>query len=86
MSTIESFEFLGAKRKIPDSFSVVGFDNLSIASILRPSLTTVSYPIEEIATKGLNTMLACSADNSHIPKKHSVLFSLVERDTTKRNK
>lgn len=85
VSTIESFEFLGAKRKIPDSFSVVGFDNLSIASILKPSLTTVSYPIEEIATKGFHTMLACCTDKDHIPKKHWVLFSLVERDTTKNN-
>lgn len=86
VSTIESFEFLGAKRKIPDNFSIVGFDDLLIASILRPSLTTVSYPIEEIAAKGLDTMLACSTDNNHIPKEHRVLFSLVERDTTKHSK
>ena len=84
VSTIENFEFLDIKRKIPDSFSIVGFDNLFIASVLRPSLTTVSYPIEEIAAKGLDTMLACLNDNSHIPKKCRVLFSLVERDTTRR--
>lgn len=86
VSTIENFEFLDVKRKIPDSFSIVGFDDLLIASILRPSLTTVSYPIEKIAAKGLQTMLACSTDNRHIPKKHRVLFSLVERNTTKRGK
>ena len=86
VSTIENFEFLGVKRKIPDSFSIVGFDDLLIASILKPSLTTVSYPIEEIAAKGLHTMLACWNDTRHIPKERLVLFSLVERDTTKCNK
>ena len=83
VSMIENFEFLDIKRKIPDSFSIVGFDNLFIASVLRPSLTTVSYPIEEIAEKGLHTMLACLNDNKHIPKKCRVLFTLVERDTTR---
>lgn len=83
VSTIGNFEFLDIKRKIPDSFSIVCFDNLLIASILRPSLTTVSYPIEEIAVKGLHTMLACLNDDNHIPKKCRVLFSLVERDTTR---
>ena len=83
VNLIENFDFLGAKRKIPDSFSIVGFDDLLIASILKPSLTTVSYPIEEIAAKGLQTMFSCLNDKHHISKEHRVLFSLVERDTTR---
>ena len=86
VSTIENFEFFDIKRKILDSFSIIGFDDLLIASVLKPSLTTISYPIEEMAGKGLHTMLACLNEEHHIPKEHLVLFSLVERDTTKCNK
>jgi LacI family transcriptional regulator len=34
--------------KVPDDLSVVGFDNLDLTKVLRPRLTIVSQPIEEI--------------------------------------
>ncbi len=82
ISIVENFEFLDKKRKIPNDFSVVGFDNLSIASIIKPSLTTVSYPINEIATKGIEAILKCIRDTDYKHKKYQVLFSLVIRSTT----
>lgn len=85
VNMIENFAFLDIKRKIPDDFSIVGFDDLSVASILKPSLTTVYYPLKEIATKGLDTMLACLSDQNHQPMAHKVSCALVERNTTVKN-
>lgn len=83
VSIIDNFKFLDAKRKIPDDFSIVGFDNLSIASIIKPSLTTVDYPLREIATKGLSAMLDCLNNPNHKPDIRKVLCTIIERNTTK---
>lgn len=82
VNIIENFEFLDIKRKIPDNFSIVGFDDLSIASIVKPSLTTVYYPLKEIAAKGLVAMIECLNNQNHTPRRHKVLCVLVERNTT----
>ena len=67
---------------IIDNFSIVGFDNLSIASVVKPSLTTVYYPLKEMATKGIVTMIDCLNNQNHKPRTHKVLCALVERNTT----
>lgn len=82
VNIIDNFEFLDVKRKIPDNFSIVGFDNLSIASVVKPSLTTVYYPLKEMATKGMVTMIDCLNNKNHKPRTHKVLCALVERNTT----
>lgn len=37
------------KLKIPDDVGICGFDNLPVASAIMPSLTTVAYPISDMA-------------------------------------
>lgn len=37
------------KMKIPDDVGICGFDNLPVASAIMPSLTTVAYPISDMA-------------------------------------
>lgn len=37
-----------AGKKIPEDFSVIGFDNIDIAPYLSPALTTVKQPIHEL--------------------------------------
>jgi LacI family repressor for deo operon, udp, cdd, tsx, nupC, and nupG len=43
--------------KVPDDFAVVGFDNIEIASIYEPSLTTVCQPMYEIGVKAMQLLL-----------------------------
>lgn len=82
ISIVENGAALYESRRIPDNFSVVGFDDLTISSRIKPSLTTVSYPLIEMASKGIDMMFQCLTDEGHIPSRQTVLFSLVKRDTT----
>ena len=34
---------------VPEDVSVIGFDNIELAAVISPALTTVAQPIEEIA-------------------------------------
>lgn len=43
--------------RVPDELSIVGFDNLHLAGIVKPSLTIVVQPMEQIGEVAANTML-----------------------------
>ncbi|MCL6442641.1 MAG: LacI family transcriptional regulator [Alicyclobacillus sp.] len=43
--------------RVPDDVSIVGFDDISIASLFRPSLTTVRQPIEQIGKAAANLIV-----------------------------
>jgi len=43
--------------KVPDELSVIGFDNLHIARVVKPSLTIVVQPMEQIGEVAANTIL-----------------------------
>lgn len=46
----------GAKKqglKLPEAFSLVGYDNLIISSLIQPSLTTVSQPLQAMGRQAL---------------------------------
>lgn len=45
------------KRKIPDDVGIVGFDDLSVATSLSPTLTTVQYRITSMADMTLQLLL-----------------------------
>lgn len=43
--------------KVPDDISVVGFDDITVASKVFPSLTTVAAPVDDIARKTVRMLL-----------------------------
>lgn len=43
--------------KVPDDISIVGFDDIEIASQITPALTTIAAPIEEIAQHAFSALL-----------------------------
>lgn len=43
---------------VPDDVSVAGFDNIPISAHMIPALTTYEHPVDEIARKGVDTLLA----------------------------
>jgi DNA-binding LacI/PurR family transcriptional regulator len=42
---------------VPEDLSVVGFDNVRLASYTNPPLTTVSQPIRQIGTLALELLM-----------------------------
>jgi DNA-binding LacI/PurR family transcriptional regulator len=68
--------------RIPDDLSLVGYDNVDLAGILYPPLTTVHQPKHDIGTKGIELLLNLAADRDATPASHFVLpVELVERQS-----
>lgn len=45
-----------AGRKVPEDYSVAGFDGLDIAAYYQPSVTTISQPREEMASEAIRIL------------------------------
>ena len=43
---------------MPENIAIAGFDNLPVASEVYPALTSVSYPIRDMARIALETLIA----------------------------
>ncbi len=68
--------------RIPEDVAVVGFDDLPVASVIVPPLTTVRYQYGAIAGVALTSMLDYIADPGHTPGKHEIFSSLSIREST----
>ncbi|MDP8080104.1 substrate-binding domain-containing protein [Phocoenobacter skyensis] len=69
--------------KVPEQFSIIGFDDVPIAKYLVPKLTTIRYPIDLMASYA--TKLALNLANKEIERPTYVQFkpTLVKRFSTK---
>lgn len=71
---------LDAGVRVPEDVSVVGFDNLYIARACRPNLTTMNYPVEDMAGYAAKLAMELSAGNGEMPSRtHLFMPTLVER-------
>lgn len=72
-----------AKMNIPESVGVIGFDDIELASLTEPPLTTVKQPNYELGYEAVS-MLAKSLKHSGIePTTLKLSTSLIVRQTTK---
>ncbi len=73
---------IAAGIRVPEDVSVIGFDDLSIARVCRPRLTTMHYPIEEMANYATDLAIKL-ASNATPESRNTQLFlsNLVERDS-----
>ena len=51
-----------AGARIPDDVAVIGFDDVPLAELARPSLTTVTHPVEQIAAGAVRALCAGKVD------------------------
>ena len=66
--------------RIPDDIAVVGFDNQElISAYLRPSLTTVALPFQEMGARGVHLLAETSAGDEARPVRVTAECPLVER-------
>lgn len=67
--------------RVPNDISVMGFDDISVASQITPALTTVSVPVEEIAKRAIE-LLTSVLDGNELEDRHLTLpCRLVLRDS-----
>jgi len=72
--------------KVPNDISVIGFDDVLISRYSRPKLTTLNYPIEEMAQQAAELSLNLLNDESKINNNtHKYLPRLVKRESTSLN-
>ena len=82
---ISTYKILHKKKiPVPEQIQLIGFDDITFASLLSPELTTIHQPMQEMARKAAELILASKNE----PKEgQRVVFpvSLVERETTKKS-
>ncbi|SET13025.1 LacI family DNA-binding transcriptional regulator [Thalassotalea agarivorans] len=67
--------------KVPEDVSVIGFDDLLIAKACLPQLTTMHYPIEEMAQYAANLAIELSENQKEAGRTHLFIPHLVTRDS-----
>lgn len=66
---------------LPKDLSIVGFDNLVYASYLYPTLTTINYPVQQMAQMAAHLVLRDVYDQNKLEIKHQFTPKLVERNS-----
>lgn len=67
--------------RVPDDVAVVGFDDIHMASIFEPSLTTIAQPMFEIGQKAMELLLALIEGTSARRRQLVLPDRLVIRDS-----
>lgn len=70
--------------RVPEDVSVIGFDNLPIARACIPSLTTMNYPVEEMARYAVElSLILARKEHPHTKQTHLFISELIERETVR---
>jgi LacI family transcriptional regulator len=67
--------------RIPDDISIVGFDDIPQASSVRPTLTTVRQPLEQMGRQAVQLLLESIRDRRYLPKRIELATILIERES-----
>jgi DNA-binding LacI/PurR family transcriptional regulator len=82
IATIDRLERRGLN--VPRDVSVVGFDDVPLASHCRIQLTTVRADAVEMSRRSVNLVVGAARQNRHVSHRELLDFSLVVRATTGR--
>lgn len=71
--------------KIPDDISIIGYDNIELASLMRPALTTVEQPMYEMGKNAAELIIRrIREDRKPTPQTILLPTKLVLRDSVKK--
>ncbi len=68
--------------RVPEDFAVIGFDDIDVASILKPSLTTIRQPMHDLGSNAASLLLDIINGKIITPVKKFLDVELIERETT----
>lgn len=66
---------------VPEQMKIVGFDDVDLASLTTPSITTIHQPVKEMARLAIKLVVS-SSEGDIVPKRSILPVSLVKRETT----
>ncbi|QIA65487.1 substrate-binding domain-containing protein [Vibrio astriarenae] len=69
--------------RVPDDISVIGFDNLTLSSIIQPALTTLSVDYSSLAKATLIKLVRLSNEPGNIRNRATIPVEVIERETVK---
>jgi LacI family transcriptional regulator len=75
-------DLLGAGRLVPGDVSIVGFDDIPIASHPRIGLTTVRFDAEDTGEVVIERLLRAIAESRHVGERVTLPATVVVRSTT----
>jgi len=74
-------ELHARKIRVPEDISVIGFDDLLIAMACIPELTTMHYPVREMAHYAANLAIELSEKERSSGQTHLFMPHFIERDS-----
>ncbi len=69
------------KKKVPEEIKIVGYDDVRIASLIVPQITTIRQPIEEISKLAID-LLVKQIEGQKVSGQNILSVTLIERETT----
>ena len=69
--------------EIPQHYSLIGFDNIFLSSLVSPALTTISYPVLEMGTKAITLLLDSLLSDSKVQMSENLEHNLIIRSSTR---
>lgn len=76
--------FIDEGLKIPEDISLIGFDNIDMASYVTPALTTISIPSDALAHFAVKTLLDKIQQPRNFPVSIHIPYELVERESCRK--
>ncbi|MNJ61694.1 Ribose operon repressor [compost metagenome] len=72
------------QKSIPNEIKVIGYDDVKIASLVSPRLSTIRQPIREMSKSTID-LIVKQINGEVVPKINLFPVSLIERETTLSN-
>lgn len=82
LSAMEALKEEGIR--IPEDISLIGFDDVPVASQLKPALTTIRVPVYEMAKKAVEELIHGVEEGNQGFSAHSFPTQLIQRETVAR--
>lgn len=74
--------FMTNKARVPSDFSLMGMDDLGIARMVTPALTTISQPFKEMSEKAVELIMSLGKNEMPVERKIVLEPSILVREST----
>ena len=78
LEILRSLELQGIN--IPEGLGLMGFDNINTLKYVKPGLTTIAYPIDDIAIEAVDTLIKI-IKGEEVPLSSIQNYTIIERDS-----